>query len=315
MLQQSMLVTYDTSDEEDAVIGLGLGCNGIIQVLIEPVDEGNKENPISFLKMVAEKKQKASLVTLFSLQNKKNAPPGTCLLLAEDGLVSGGSTFITDVLIAGAKDALRNQQSSFHNYTTEKFQFTAFTEFIPPAISLVILGAGNDILPLVTMADVLGWKTTIIDGRPAYAKKERFPASCSVILAKPGEVIEQLHINDRTAVVLMTHNYNYDKAMLVALATKEIMYTGMLGPKKKLERMKLELGEEGIHFTPVQWSRIHSPVGLDIGAETAEEIALSILAEIKTVFAGSKAIHLKEYTEPIHNRSALAIEQMNLAGH
>ena len=314
MQQQSMLVTYDTSDEEDAVIGLGLGCNGIIQVLIEPVDEGNKENPISFLKMVADKKQKAALVTLFSLQNKKNAQPGTCLLLAEDGLVSGGSTFIKDVLISGAKDALRNQQSSFHNYTTEKFQFTAFTEFIPPAISLVILGAGNDILPLVTMADVLGWKTTIIDGRPAYAKKERFPASCSVILAKPGEVIEQLHINDRTAVVLMTHNYNYDKAMLVALAAKEIMYTGMLGPKKKLERMKLELGEEGIHFTPVQWSRIHSPVGLDIGAETAEEIALSILAEIKTVFAGSKAIHLKEYTEPIHNRSALAIEQMNLAG-
>ncbi len=88
----------------------------------------------------------------------------------------------------------------------------------------------------------------------------------------------------------------------------------MLGQKKKLDRIRLKFGEEGIHFTPVQWSRIHSPVGLDIGAETAEEIALSILAEIKTVFAGSKAIHLKEYTEPIHNRAALAIEQMNLAG-
>ncbi len=177
MQQQSMLVTYDTSDEEDAVIGLGLGCNGIIQVLIEPVDAGNKENPINFLKMVAGKKQKSSLVTLFNLQNRKNSQPGTCLLLAEDGQVSGSSIFIKDELIAGAKDALRNQQSTFHNYTTEKFQFTAFTEYIPPAISLVILGAGNDILPLVTMADVLGWKTTVIDGRPAYAKKERFPAS------------------------------------------------------------------------------------------------------------------------------------------
>jgi len=314
MQQQSMLVTYDTSDEDDAVIGLGLGCNGIIQVLIEPVDEAKTDNPISLLKRVAEKKQKAALVTLFSLQNKKNAQPGTCLLLGEDGMVNGDCTFMKDVLTAGAKDALRNQQSTFHNYTTENFQLTAFTAFIPPAISLVILGAGNDVLPLVTMADVLGWKTTIIDGRPAYAKKERFPASCSVILAKPGQVIEQLPVNDRTAIVLMTHNYNYDKAMLAALATKEIRYTGMLGPKKKLERMKLELSEEGIHFSPLQWSRIHSPVGLDIGAETAEEIALSILAEIKTVFAGSKAIHLKEYMQPIHSRSALTIEQMNLTG-
>jgi len=314
MQQQSMLVTYDTSDEDDAVIGLGLGCNGIIQVLIEPVDAAKTDNPISLLKRVAEKKQKAALVTLFSLQNKKNAQPGTCLLLGEDGMVNGDCTFMKDVLTAGAKDALRNQQSTFHNYTTENFQLTAFTAFIPPAISLVILGAGNDVLPLVTMADVLGWKTTIIDGRPAYAKKERFPASCSVILAKPGQVIEQLPVNDRTAIVLMTHNYNYDKAMLAALATKEIRYTGMLGPKKKLERMKLELSEEGIHFSPLQWSRIHSPVGLDIGAETAEEIALSILAEIKTVFAGSKAIHLKEYMQPIHSRSALTIEQMNLTG-
>ncbi|MEP6727587.1 MAG: XdhC family protein, partial [Bacteroidota bacterium] len=74
------------------------------------------------------------------------------------------------------------------------------------------------------------------------------------------------------------------------------------------------LGEKGIEFTPVQLSRIHSPVGLDIGAETAEEIALAILAEIKTVFAVAKAIPLKDHTAPIHNRSALAIEQMNFSG-
>jgi xanthine/CO dehydrogenase XdhC/CoxF family maturation factor len=276
------------------------------------VDAGKINNPISLLKIVAGKGQKASLVTLFCLSDKKNPQPGTCLLLAGDGSITGDSIYLKEVLLAGAEDVMQRRQSSFHNYITENFQFTAFTEFIPPAVSLVIIGAGNDIMPLVAMSAILGWKTTVIDGRPAYAKKERFPASCNVLLAKPEQVIDQVPINDRTAIVLMTHNYNYDLAMLELLSKKEIMYTGMLGPKKKLDRMRAELSEKGIDLTPVQLSRIHSPVGLDIGAETPEEIALSILAEIKTVFAAAKAISLKEYAEPIHNRSALAIGQMHL---
>ena len=308
MQQQSMLVTYDTSDEDDAVMGLGLGCNGIIQVLIEPVDAGRINNPIRLLKLIAGKRQKVSLITLFCLSDKKNPQPGTCLLIAEDGVITGDSIYLKEVLIEGAGEAIQNRQSSFHNHSAGKFRFTAFTEFIPPAVSLVIIGAGNDIMPLVTMAEILGWKTTVIDGRPAYAKKERFPASCQVLLAKPEQVIDQIDINDRTAIVLMTHNYNYDLAMLGMLAKKEIMYTGMLGPKKKLDRMKAELSEKGIDLTPMQLARIHSPVGLDIGAETPEEIALSILAEIKTVFSAAKAMPLKEHTAPIHNRSALAIE-------
>ncbi|MEO5684493.1 MAG: XdhC/CoxI family protein [Chitinophagaceae bacterium] len=310
MQQQSMLVTYDTSDEDDAVIGLGLGCNGIIQVLIEPVDAGKTNNPVSLLKMLTNKRQEALLVTLFCLSDKKNPQPGTCLLLAADGLITGNSIYLDEVLIEGARKVMESRQSSFHNYVTDKQQFTAFTEFIPPAISLVVIGAGNDILPLAAMSEILGWKTTIIDGRPAYAKKERFPASCQVILAKPEQVIEQITMDSRTAVVLMTHNYNYDLALLRLLVVKDIPYTGMLGPKKKLERMLHELSKDGIDLTALQLSTIHSPVGLDIGAETAGEIALSILAEVKAVFASAKAVPLNENTAPIHSRSALAIQQI-----
>ncbi len=313
MQQQSMLVTYDTSDEDDAIIGLGLGCNGIIQVLIEPVNAGIVNNPISLLKTVAASARHAALVTLFCLADKKNAQPGTCLLLQADGSITGDSPYIKDTLIAGAAKVMQERLSSFHNYVSADFQFTAFTEYVPPAVSLVVVGAGNDIIPLVTMAGILGWKTTVIDGRPAYAKKERFPASCSVILAKPEEVIDRLTINDRTAIVLMTHNYNYDLLMLAALSKKDIRYTGMLGPRKKLERMKAELGEKGIYFTAEQLSAIHSPVGLDIGAETPEEIALSVMAEIQSVFAAAKAQPLKENTAPIHNRTALTIGQMQVS--
>jgi xanthine dehydrogenase accessory factor len=312
MQQQSMLVTYDTSDEDDAVIGLGLGCNGIIQVLIEPLQPGKAENPISLLKIITGQRKKAALVTLFCLANKKDPQPGTCLLLMEDGHLLGDTIYFKDLLLTGAQQAIRDRQSSFHNYVTEKHSFTAFTEFLVPAVSLVIIGAGNDILPLAAMAEILGWKMTIIDGRPAYAKKERFPASCSVLLAKPEQVLEQITIDDRTAIVLMTHNYNYDRSLLEALAKRDFVYAGMLGPKKKLERVLTELREKGIEFTAAQSAAIHSPVGLDIGAETPEEIALSVIAEIKAVFAGVKAVPLKENALPIHHRAALAIQQVQL---
>lgn len=308
MQQQSMLVTYDTSDDQDAIIGMGLGCNGIIQVLIEPINPGDDNNPIQLLKKITGKDSNAVLVTLFSLEDKKKSQPGTCLLLSEDGAVAGSSQYIEDVLLEEAGAVLHKMQSSFRHYSNDTFKFTAFVEFVPPAISLVIIGAGNDILPLVAMAEIIGWKTTVIDGRPAYAKKERFPASCSVLLAKPEQILEKINITPRTAIVLMTHNYNYDLSMLEVLSGTPIKYIGMLGPKKKLERMQSELDEKNAGFSAEQLSCIYSPVGLDIGAETAEEIALSILAEIKTVFADAKAVSLKENAAPIHNRAALVIE-------
>jgi xanthine/CO dehydrogenase XdhC/CoxF family maturation factor len=168
--------------------------------------------------------------------------------------------------------------------------------------TLIIFGAGNDVLPLVNMAGILGWKTTVIDGRPAYAKKERFPASCSVILAKPEQVIEQLTINSRTAIVLMTHNYNYDVAALEQLIKINCNYIGVLGPRKKLQKMFEELNGKGTVIDD-KIQNIYGPVGLDIGAETSEEIALSIIAEIKAVFSKRQGSALREKTTEIHNRS------------
>ena len=306
--QRPMLVTYDTSDEEDAVMGLGLGCNGIIQVLIEPIDTSNPENSIGLLQAIATKRQYAVVITLFSLYNRQGPQPGTCILFTEDGNITGDTSYGTSELAQLANDALQNRQSSFHHHVTAQQNFTAFVEFIPPPVSLVIIGAGNDVVPLAAMASLLGWSITVIDGRPAYAKKERFHPSCQVLLAKPEQVMGKVLVDNRTAVVLMTHNYNYDCSLLPLLVAKNIGYTGMLGPRKKLERILSELKDKGIVFTPTQLAGIHSPVGLDIGAETPEEIALSIVAEIQAAFTTAAALPLKNNTTAIHNRSALAIK-------
>ena len=310
--KRSRLVTYDTMDDDDAKFGVGLGCNGIIQVLIEPIDIANPNNPIQYLRTINEKRQKAVLITLFSLQDKKDPQYGTCLLLKEDGNVIYNTPVLKDVLIADANDAMTTQLSSFKNYISDNHNLTAFIEMIKPPVSVVIVGAGNDVVPLVEMADILGWETTVVDGRANYAKKERFVSACQVLVSKPEQVLDQIAIDENTVFLLMTHNYNYDMAMLKQLLQKNISYIGMLGPKKKRERMLNELKDEGLTFSQQQLSVLHSPVGLDIGAETSEEIALSILAEIKALFAGKDVQSLRTLKEVIHPRSATTIEEVKL---
>jgi xanthine dehydrogenase accessory factor len=310
--KKSKLVTYDTMDDDDAKFGVGLGCNGIIQVLIEPVDETNPNNPIQFLRAVNEKRQPSVLVSLFNLKDKKSTQYGTCFLLKEDKSVIDKTSVLKYELMQDAGEAMMNQVSSFKNYINEDYDLTAFIEMIKPAISLIVIGAGNDVMPLVDMADILGWEITVVDGRANFARKERFTNAFSVLVAKPEQVLDQVAIDEHTVFLLMTHNYNYDKALLCQLLQMNISYIGMLGPRKKREKMLSELKEEGLQFTGQQLSVLHSPVGLDIGAETPEEIALSVLAEIKAFFAGKEVQSLRTSTNVIHSREATGIEKVQI---
>lgn len=301
--QKPLLVTYDTMDDDDAKLGIGLGCNGIIQVLIEPINPSDSLNPIHFLKSVIEKRQKAVLVTLFSLENKKKNQYGTCLLMKEDGKTIDTLPVLKEVLKTDAKKILTSQTSSFKNYISETDNITAFIELIKPAVSLIVIGAGNDAIPVINMASILGWETTVVDGRPNYVTGERFANAARIIISKPENVLEQLQIDEQTAFVLMTHNYNYDMAIFRRLIKKDVKYLGMLGPRKRMKRIVDELKDEGIDLTSEQLSVIHSPVGLDIGAETSEEIAVSIVTEIKAMFTGRKGNPLKDRKEEIHNNT------------
>jgi xanthine dehydrogenase accessory factor len=309
--QRAKLISYDTSDEEDTKLGVQLGCNGIIQILIEPLSPENPFNPVELLKKINARRQCAVLMTMFDMENKNQDQPGTCLLLEEDGSIHGE---IKDVLLgkaAGedARDALRLQQSLFKKYKTADRNISTFIEFIRPATSLVIIGAGNDALPLLGIADVLGWEASVVDGRASHATTERFASACQVLVSRPEKVLEQIHIDNQTVFVLMTHNYQYDLAMLRILLQTNAQYIGILGPKKKLDRMLDEMEADGKAWEKEQLNRIYSPVGLDIGAETAEEIALSVIAEIKTVLAGKSAQPLRLKEDQIHSREDIVMKE------
>ncbi len=312
--QQSKLVTYDTSDEDDAAIGLQLGCEGIIQVLFEPINAGDQNNPIELLKKIIKTRQEAVLVTLFSLENKRNNQSGTVMLLEEKGDISGNIDYpeFKDEMLKDAHTALEQKKSVFKNYISPNNSNTAFIEFLKPPVSLVIVGAGNDAFPVMQIADSIGWDVRIVDGRNTHAKPERFISACQVLVSKPEKVLEQIPIDELYRFLMMTHNYNYDKAMLKALLQKDVLYIGMLGPKKKLHRMLDELQEEGIAITQDQLNRIYGPAGLEMGAETPEEIALSIIAEIKTVLAKKTGGSLRNKKDVIHSRKDTFIETKEL---
>ena len=296
--QENKLVTYDTTDEDDAKFGVQLGCNGIVHILFEPIKD-KPDSPISLLKALAQQRKDAVLVTMFSLQHSDQ--PGTCMLYREDQSLSTSNISYPATLKADVAQALRNSTSQLTDYTVNEKLFSAFIEFKSPTVKIIVAGAGNDVQPLIALTDVLGWESVVTDGRPAQATIQRFPKATQVMVTKAEEVLSKISFDEQTAFLLMTHNYNYDLALLGALLQKEVSYIGILGPKKKLIRMLDELKEQGIRPSEKQLAKIHGPVGLDLGAETAEEIALSIVAEIKAVFAGRTAASLKEKQQAIHD--------------
>jgi xanthine dehydrogenase accessory factor len=307
--QQPMLVTYDTTDDDDAKLGVGLGCNGIIHILIEPIFADNAYHPINLFKKFLSKRQNAVVVTMFSLADRKGDQPGTCLFLSEDEQINQCEMAgLTAQIEQDAQTVLQSGRSINKTYIADR-ELTGFIEILKPAVLLIVFGAGNDAIPLVQMAAVLGWHTTVVDGRTNYAVKARFPLAKRVLLAKPEQALSQLSPDNRTAVVLMTHNYNYDLAMLRQLLPSELAYVGSLGPKKKLQRMLDELQDDGVNITSQQLQSIYGPTGLDIGAETSEEIALSILAEIQAVLQQKAGQSLRNRDAVIHSRMPETIQE------
>ena len=292
--QENKLVKYDTTDEDDASFGVQLGCNGIVHILFEPIIETNEMNPIDILKELEGERENAVVTVLYSLESKKQI--GTHMLLRKNRPAIFAQQMVNEHLLETANAVLESKNSTSTAFTIEGEKVQALVEVISPPIALVIAGAGNDAQPLAEIAYLLGWQVTVADGRPTHATTQRFSKANKILIAKPAQLLPQVVIDEKTAFVLMTHNYNYDLDLLRLLLPTQAPYIGTLGPKSKLIRMLDELGENTVE----NQRRIHGPIGLDIAAETADEIAISIVAEIKAVLSGAGGGQLKEKKQPIH---------------
>ena len=294
------LVKYDTTSEEDLVWGLGLGCQGVAYILIELLNI-EKPNALSVIEQCLSARQAGAVATVFEVKGTDSVKKGDRLLLYPDvSIVSGiGNLELKDAVVQNLQSALRQRKSALQAYKLTEGCAEVFLEVITPPTSLVIFGAGFDALPVVDLAKALGWYVTIIDPQARSQTIERFNQCDRVILKTADKATSQMEFDEQTVAVAMSHNYLYDLEFLQTLSTNTLKYLGILGPKKRTERLLQALKAEGYVFQ----TELYSPVGLDIGANNPAEIALSIIAEIQAVIQNRSSGFLKDRNAPIHSNT------------
>lgn len=299
---EPIVVTYDSTASEDILWGFGLGCNGIVQVLIERLERESIPNAIAFTQECFHQKHLGIIATVFAFEGAVEVKLGSRLLLYPDG------KFITDIkdanliqsLIADSQAAFANQKSRISNYQLALGSAEVFIEVIQPPTPLVIFGAGYDAVPVAQFAQALGFHVTVVDCRANEATRARFPLPYDVILSGREIVHKQIFIDDYTVAVVMTHNYLDDLEILKILLPSPARYIGVLGPKLRTERLLEDLRSQGIVYNTEQLKRLHSPIGIDIGADTPEGIAIAIIAEIQAVLTNRSGNFLRNRNQPIH---------------
>lgn len=298
---EPVVLSYDTSSDDDVVWGLGLGCNGVVNVLVESLRQMPKY--LSFLSDCLEPKRCGVLATVFRTEGEIGIKVGSRMTITEDGSSSviNENQSLQSAIESDAKNAIRNGHSIIKEYELPGGKVEVFIEVVQSPMPLVIFGAGHDAIPVVRLAKELGWHVTVVDGRPAFASKERFPQADNVILSTPEDVHKNVSLDPRGAAIIMTHNYNHDVTILRQILPQPLRYLGVLGPKKRTQKTLGDLRKEGIGPSEDQVSNVYSPVGMDIGAETPEEIALAIIGEIQAVLAGRSGGSLRNRKGPIHD--------------
>jgi len=296
---QARLVTYDLTADDDVVWGLGLGCNGAVDIFVEPVDP-SAEIFTLYRKAIAEERALAAVTVL--------SGAGRRLAVWADGARIGtlGDATMDDRAARAGTAAIQEGASRIFSLPGSAGAVQAFVEVLRPPIRLVVCGAGHDAVPVVQLAAQMGWRVVVVDSRERFLTRDRFPGARQFIKADPTSAPDRVPMDDRTYVVIMTHNYLHDRDLLRGFLRTGAGYLGMLGPRIRTEKILDELRRDGVTVSDRDHGRIFGPLGLDIGGETPEEIALAIVGEIQAVESGRRGGFLRERKGPIHDGSGIA---------
>jgi xanthine/CO dehydrogenase XdhC/CoxF family maturation factor len=270
-------VTYDLRDEVDEVFGLGVGCNGLLRVFLQPLQAARGYQPFVAIAEALAGVERAGVATVVESRDAA-LPAGATVIVRGTQLVAfdvaaGASARLAE----GARRAMTAGAAELAADGGAKVLLAP----LRPIPKLLVLGAGLDAVPLVAMAAELGWFVTVADHRPAYVARDGFERAVRTLLVDPEALDRSLRLEEFDAIVVMSHHLATDRKYLAQLNGVETRYLGVLGPRARRERLLAELGARaaGLH------TRLRGPVGLDLGADSPESIALSILAELHTTLS------------------------------
>jgi xanthine/CO dehydrogenase XdhC/CoxF family maturation factor len=305
------LVEYDTaSTGEELAWGLGLGCNGVVRVLVEPLAPSSRY--VAALRRSCA--PDAAPVTVATVFEHSSARPAEAEAVVGAGLLvdeAGEASFenlrgeLAQLIEGDVRASAGAESAGVRVYERGGALTKVFVETLTPPVPLVIFGAGQDALPVVELARGLGWQVEVVDPQARPDSQTRFARADRVTLARPDRVARHVSLTPRTLALLMSHNYAHDLELLRFLLASPARYIGVMGPRQRTERMLRELAEGDEAFRPEEAdaARLHAPAGLDIGANAPAEIALSIVAEMRAFLAGRRGGMLRERRGSIHGRA------------
>ena len=297
--KKPITVTYDTREESNQNLGIGLGCNGVIDVFIEPIVPDDPNNPVHLFEEFENTKESLVLATVFS-----GSSNGEKMLMNADRmeLHSFTNSSLAHIVSRDLQSLFETKRSLAKKYSLANEEIDVFVELVQPPISLILFGGGFDARPVSELAKSLGWNVSVTDECVAHIAPVFFPTADKLSLCQREFIDRDFEITPYTACVLMSHNYEYDRDVLLKLVKTDAPYIGILGPRKRFDKMQEEFQGRNIQLSEKDFHRIHSPIGLDIGAEAPDEIALSIIGEIQSKFSNRSGGFLKYNSGPIHQR-------------
>lgn len=287
---------YDLTADEEAIWGWGLGCNGAMDVFVAP--SGSARRHLDLLQQGRESGRPFRLVTIVG--GPDDAALGATALVPDGADVVGFADDVPPTAADAQEEVVAVARGLDRSGLVEVGDRTVFVERVTPPLRLLVCGAGHDAIPLVARAAALGWEVVVVDDREVFLDPERFPGAASFVHTPPGEVATATGADERTAAVVMSHNFMRDADYLASLAPVGLAYLGMLGPGTRLERLVDHLDREDIDVRP-HLDRVHGPAGLDLAAEGPDEIAVAIVAEVLAATRGAGAGFLRDKDGSIHD--------------
>lgn len=294
--EESSIVTYDTREEDEHQIGIGLGCNGLIEVLFIPIKFDDDKNQVEFFKQIVDKRVPTILLQILSTNNGNHRFCGQFFTQENLNELAQKIEIPLEQIQESVNTVFYKRKSNIfklNNPNNESYEI--LFEHIRPKLKLICAGDNYDVHAMVNVAHELGWEIHLI-GKTRKVTKSLLQKVTSFTDIQNAN---NLKTDNYTAVVLMSHDYKIDFNLLKLFLVKNLVYIGLLGPKKRMFKMN----DAMIGYDLEKQDYLYSPIGLDIGAETPEEIALTIAAEIIAVFRNRNGQFLKNRVGSIHDRN------------